>query len=56
MSSSDSAPTEQTEKQQRPHIVGPSELESPFPILVSGAVVKGFGRGGKQLGIPTANL
>ncbi|KAJ1846262.1 riboflavin kinase, partial [Coemansia sp. RSA 2703] len=29
---------------------------SPFPILVSGAVVKGFGRGGKQLGIPTANL
>ncbi|KAJ2162771.1 riboflavin kinase [Coemansia sp. RSA 552] len=31
-------------------------VESPFPIFVEGNVVKGFGRGGKQLGIPTANL
>ncbi|KAJ2613560.1 riboflavin kinase, partial [Coemansia sp. RSA 1694] len=28
----------------------------PYPIFVSGAVVKGYGRGSKQLGIPTANL
>lgn len=26
------------------------------PFLVSGKVVKGFGRGSKQLGIPTANI
>lgn len=25
-------------------------------LLLSGAVVKGFGRGSKELGIPTANL
>ncbi|KAJ1721030.1 riboflavin kinase [Coemansia erecta] len=66
MSSADSAPTGQTETetqtqtqtqpQQRPRIVGPPEPQPPYPILVSGAVVKGFGRGGKQLGIPTANL
>ncbi|RWS27789.1 riboflavin kinase-like protein [Leptotrombidium deliense] len=27
-----------------------------FPFYISGQVVKGFGRGSKQLGIPTANL
>jgi FAD synthase len=26
------------------------------PLLMSGPVVKGFGRGSKELGIPTANL
>ncbi|KAI9732782.1 MAG: riboflavin kinase [Cirrosporium novae-zelandiae] len=30
--------------------------EAPFPIHVSGPVIKGFGRGSKELGIPTANL
>ncbi|KAJ2753741.1 riboflavin kinase [Coemansia pectinata] len=40
----------------RPLIVGPSEPEKPYPIFVEGAVIKGFGRGSKQLGIPTANL
>ncbi|KAJ1814378.1 riboflavin kinase [Coemansia sp. RSA 2598] len=40
----------------RPLVVGPSKPEPPYPIFVSGDVVKGFGRGGKQLGIPTANL
>ncbi|KAJ2744219.1 riboflavin kinase [Coemansia sp. BCRC 34301] len=40
----------------RPLVVGPPEPLHPFPIFVSGAVVKGFGRGSKQLGIPTANL
>ncbi|KAF3480323.1 uncharacterized protein GIQ15_05670 [Arthroderma uncinatum] len=33
--------------------VGP---ESPFPIRMSGPVIKGFGRGSKELGIPTANI
>ncbi|KAJ1938953.1 riboflavin kinase [Linderina pennispora] len=37
-------------------IVGPEMPEKPYPILVEGEVVRGFGRGGKQLGIPTANL
>ena len=28
----------------------------PNPILLDGEVVKGFGRGSKQLGVPTANV
>ncbi|KAJ1730407.1 riboflavin kinase [Coemansia biformis] len=31
-------------------------VAAPYPVLVEGEVVAGFGRGGKQLGIPTANL
>lgn len=38
---------------QRPDIVGPDEPQSPFPIVLSGVVQKGFGRGGKDLGCPT---
>jgi len=41
---------------QRPEIVGPDEPVPPFPIPLSGPVQKGFGRGGKDLGCPTANL
>ncbi|KAF8897315.1 riboflavin kinase [Infundibulicybe gibba] len=40
----------------RPQIVGPESPERPFPIYLSGLVQKGFGRGGKDLGCPTANL
>ncbi|KAF7776360.1 hypothetical protein Agabi119p4_4753 [Agaricus bisporus var. burnettii] len=40
----------------RPQLVGPDEPESPFPIKLAGPVQKGFGRGGKDLGCPTANL
>ncbi|KAJ2878834.1 riboflavin kinase, partial [Coemansia asiatica] len=40
----------------RPLVVGPPQPSPPYPIFVSGPVVKGYGRGGKQLGIPTANL
>ncbi|ORE11133.1 riboflavin kinase [Rhizopus microsporus var. microsporus] len=40
----------------RPLIVGSSSPEIPYPIPVSGTVVKGFGRGSKELGIPTANM
>lgn len=42
----------------RPTIVGPSSgpPPPPFPLYLSGPVVRGFGRGSKELGIPTANL
>jgi riboflavin kinase len=40
----------------RPQIVGPETPEPPFPILLSGPVQKGFGRGGKDLGCPTGLL
>ncbi|PAV20709.1 riboflavin kinase [Pyrrhoderma noxium] len=40
----------------RPEIVGPESPAAPFPIALCGAVQKGFGRGGKDLGCPTANL
>ncbi|KAK7060329.1 riboflavin kinase [Paramarasmius palmivorus] len=40
----------------RPEIVGPESPESPYPIRLAGPVQKGFGRGGKDLGCPTANL
>ncbi|KAI9835006.1 MAG: hypothetical protein M1819_002729 [Sarea resinae] len=34
----------------------PDGPESPYPIKVRGKVVKGFGRGSKELGFPTANI
>ncbi|KAJ7054281.1 hypothetical protein C8F01DRAFT_501579 [Mycena amicta] len=41
----------------RPLIVGPSMgPEAPYPLRMQGQVIRGFGRGSKQLGIPTANL
>ncbi|TLS22587.1 uncharacterized protein PpBr36_06109 [Pyricularia pennisetigena] len=41
----------------RPSIVGPdSGPEPPFPYKMEGKVISGFGRGSKELGIPTANL
>lgn len=41
----------------RPKIVGPDAgPEPPFPVCVEGKVIPGFGRGGKQLNCPTANL
>ncbi|KAL4960965.1 riboflavin kinase [Aspergillus stella-maris] len=41
----------------RPATTGPDAgPESPFPIRLSGPVIKGFGRGSKELGIPTANI
>ncbi|KAI6091514.1 riboflavin kinase [Hypoxylon rubiginosum] len=42
---------------ERPRILyadaGP---EPPYPLRMEGAVISGFGRGSKELGIPTANL
>lgn len=37
----------------RPLFVGPDVPEAPFPHKISGKVVSGFGRGSKELGIPT---
>jgi len=46
----------ETFRQTRPDIAGPDAPELPFPIVLSGTVQHGFGRGGKDLGCPTANL
>lgn len=41
----------------RPLLVGPeSGPTAPFPLRVGGPVIKGFGRGSKELQIPTANI
>ncbi|EPS43755.1 hypothetical protein H072_2272 [Dactylellina haptotyla CBS 200.50] len=41
----------------RPDTVGPdSGPEPPYPAQLSGEVIAGFGRGSKELGIPTANI
>lgn len=37
----------------RPLIVGPDVPISPYPIKMKGEVVRGFGRGSKELGTPT---
>ncbi|KAJ3179040.1 riboflavin kinase [Gaertneriomyces sp. JEL0708] len=42
--------------QRRPSVVGEDTPQSPFPVFLKGNVSKGFGRGSKELGIPTANL
>jgi riboflavin kinase len=41
---------------ERPLIVGPVNPEHPFPVTLEGTVVKGYGRGSKELGIPTGML
>ncbi|CAA21430.1 Riboflavin kinase [Schizosaccharomyces pombe] len=43
-------------EEKRPEIVGPEKVQSPYPIRFEGKVVHGFGRGSKELGIPTANI
>ncbi|KAF8937056.1 putative riboflavin kinase [Dissophora ornata] len=48
--------TIRTTSSTRPKIAGGPSPEKPFPIKMSGTVIKGFGRGSKDLGIPTANL
>ncbi|KAK3303485.1 riboflavin kinase [Chaetomium strumarium] len=41
----------------RPSLIGdPSGPSPPYPLHMSGRVISGFGRGSKELGIPTANL
>ncbi|KAI8922440.1 hypothetical protein DFJ77DRAFT_446639 [Powellomyces hirtus] len=41
---------------RRPSVVGADTPEPPFPVRLKGLVSQGFGRGSKELGIPTANL
>src|SRR5579862_474973 len=41
---------------ERPSIVGPDSPEPPYPIYLKGPVIKGFGRGSKELGIPTGTI
>ncbi|KAJ8062906.1 hypothetical protein OCU04_008154 [Sclerotinia nivalis] len=44
-------------KEPRPQVIGPeSGPEPPYPLRMQGEVVSGFGRGSKELGIPTANI
>ncbi|KAG6831543.1 hypothetical protein H0H92_009462 [Tricholoma furcatifolium] len=44
-------------KPVRPLIVGPSSgPREPYPLQMEGKVIKGYRRGSKELGIPTANL
>lgn len=45
----------ETFRKSRPEIVGPEAPESPFPIYLSGAVQRGFGRGGRELGCHTGS-
>ncbi|MCO5585220.1 hypothetical protein L7F22_039152 [Adiantum nelumboides] len=40
----------------RPEVCGSYAPERPYPIYLRGVVERGFGRGGKDLGCPTANL
>ncbi|KAH7381316.1 riboflavin kinase [Phaeosphaeria sp. MPI-PUGE-AT-0046c] len=40
----------------REPLAGPSTPRPPFPLKLRGPVIKGFGRGSKELGIPTANI
>ncbi|KAK0742501.1 hypothetical protein B0T21DRAFT_265462, partial [Apiosordaria backusii] len=41
----------------RPLLIGPAHGPlPPYPYRMSGPVISGFGRGSKELGIPTANL
>ncbi|KAI8818895.1 uncharacterized protein EV422DRAFT_551104 [Fimicolochytrium jonesii] len=41
---------------QRPSVVGEDIPSAPYPVNLKGIVSAGFGRGSKELGIPTANL
>ena len=43
------------DRTERPSIVGADSPEQPYPIYLKGPVIKGFGRGSKELGIPTGN-
>lgn len=45
-----------TSPSRRPEVCGPHAPERPYPIYLRGQVEKGFGRGSKDLGCPTANL
>ncbi|KAF3225014.1 riboflavin kinase, partial [Orbilia oligospora] len=44
-------------RETRPDTAGPDAGPgSPYPVRLSGKIISGFGRGSKELGIPTANI
>jgi hypothetical protein len=43
-------------RSDRPQIVGPETPAPPYPLFLRGCVQKGFGRGSKELGIPTGSF
>lgn len=45
-----------TSASTRAKIAGGPTPEAPYPIKMNGTVIKGFGRGSKDLGIPTGML
>lgn len=45
-----------TSPNRRPEVCGTHAPERPYPIYLRGKVERGFGRGSKDLGCPTANL
>lgn len=49
-------PIAHTPGASRPPIVGDDSPSPPYPIYARGKVTRGFGRGSKELGCPTANL
>ncbi|KAL8681963.1 MAG: hypothetical protein Q9224_002058 [Gallowayella concinna] len=49
-------PTHRPSRPRSPVAGPPTGPASPFPIPLSGPIVKGFGRGSRELGIPTANI
>ncbi|GAA5869253.1 hypothetical protein JCM3774_004185 [Rhodotorula dairenensis] len=40
----------------REDVAGPDAVAPPYPVYLQGWVTRGFGRGSKDLGCPTANL
>ncbi|KAG7192733.1 riboflavin kinase [Scheffersomyces spartinae] len=40
----------------RPDFVAPPEPKDPYPVVETGCIIAGFGRGSSELGIPTANV
>ncbi|TVY33558.1 Riboflavin kinase, partial [Lachnellula subtilissima] len=55
--SSDATAAAAAPRAPRPTIIGPDTgPEPPFPLRMEGEVISGFGRGSKELGIPTANI
>ncbi|CCF50903.1 hypothetical protein NDA11_003429 [Ustilago hordei] len=56
VSTSEQAVKSPANPNSRPEVCGPHAPERPYPIYLRGKVEKGFGRGSKDLGCPTANL
>lgn len=60
-SASSAAPSKKATAAKRPDtrpqfVDGDDGPTKPFPIRIKGEVIRGFGRGSKELGIPTANI